>query len=175
MNIINKVIDRIRYGCKLAENLYRIGGTRDTIDLLYKGKKIVIYKEHLAGNPSLIIYAGYSKKEIDKQEKGSITDDEFRTIIELLEKSIKRTCHSIYVKWEVPEVEPPTEETLLKLFPHWKNKSYTTEKLADGSLKVSFPPEPVINRVLKSVFLIIGVFLIMFVIAFIQALIFARR
>lgn len=163
MNLIQKIIERLKMGYKLADDLYAIGGTRDTVELFYKKTKITIYKERLMRKSSLVFYAGYSKQKIDKQQKGFMSDEEFRNIIEILKKRAEKFGENVTIDWGVSVIGSPTESDIVRIFPHYKKGVYKIEKLPDGAIKVSFLSKSIWWKIIHIIVVICIVWLIVII------------
>ena len=100
MRVFRILSERIKQGLKIAEDCYLVGGTRDSVIIKFKGRRIEVFMERLPGKPSRLIYPSKQRRWLPPHGSEPVTDAEYEYIIDAVAKDFEH-------RGEVVERRPP--------------------------------------------------------------------
>ena len=99
MGFLRTIVNRIRHGYKIAEDVYLVGGTRDSDIVRFKGRKIEIFAERQVGKPSVFIYPSKNRKWLPPHEHDPVPDADYKTIVDAVMKNYERRGEIVECRW----------------------------------------------------------------------------
>ena len=99
MKFLHTLVERVRHGYKIADDCYIAGGTRDSIIIKFKNRKIEIFMERQPGKPSMLIYPSKNRKWLPPHQHDPVSDIDYHFIIDTLVKSFQSDGEVVECRW----------------------------------------------------------------------------
>ncbi len=100
MKFFRTIAERIKHGYKIADDCYIAGGGRDELIVEFKGKKLQISMERLAGGkPNRVIYPSKDRKWLPPHEHEAVSDVDYHFIIDAVVKSFESDGEVVECQW----------------------------------------------------------------------------
>jgi len=90
IKLIQKLVERLKYGYKIDENLYLSAPSKDELVVTYGKRKTKIYMEILSGKPDRIIYIDKGAKWLPPYENEPMSEQEYQFIIDAIVRHFER-------------------------------------------------------------------------------------
>ncbi|MBI2885552.1 MAG: hypothetical protein HYY15_05215 [Candidatus Omnitrophica bacterium] len=83
MKLFRTLVGYVKQALKIriAKDCYIVGGTRDSVLVEFKGRKIEIFMERFPGKPSILIYPSKDRKWLPPHEHEAVSDADYDFIV----------------------------------------------------------------------------------------------
>lgn len=96
--MIFDLFNKIKYGCKIDENMYLSARSKDELIVTYNNKKVLIYNERLGGKPDRVIYINKNSTWLEPYDQEKIQEIVYKNIIDAIVKHFNKLGEEIIVE-----------------------------------------------------------------------------